>query len=245
MIRNRMTGGMGVLLAAVLLAGCATVHPKAAPEAASVPARSASTPVVVQLPAKPAEGSLWSDTASNLVGDLRARQVGDTVTVDIVENTTSQLNANTTSSRQSSVDAGVDNLFGYMRALEATNPNLNRDNKGSLGSKLISANMTNAFTGKGSSDRSSQVTASIGARVVQVLPNGNLVIIGKRETRVNQETQYIAVSGIVRPSDIDSDNRVQSTYLADAKIQYFGRGALADKQRPGWVSRVLDAIWPF
>jgi flagellar L-ring protein precursor FlgH len=201
--------------------------------------------VVVQLPAKPAEGSLWSNTAQNLFSDLKARQVGDTVTVDIVENTTSQLDANTSASRQSSIDAGVDNLLGYMRALEATNSNLNRDSKGALGSKLLAANMTNSFTGKGSSDRSSQVTASIGARVVQVLPNGNLVIVGKRETRVNQETQYIVLSGIVRPIDIDNDNRVKSTYLADAKIQYFGRGSLGDKQRPGWASRLLDVIWPF
>jgi flagellar L-ring protein precursor FlgH len=185
MIRNRMAGVMGVLLAAALLAGCATTRPSAATGAASVPSRSAATPMLVQLPVKPAEGSLWSDTAPNLFGDLKARRVGDTVTVDIVENTSSSLDANTSSSRQSSVDAGVDNLFGYMRALEVTNPNLNRDNKGSLGSKLIAANMTNSFTGKGSSDRSSQVTASVGARVVQVLPNGNLVIVGKRETRVN------------------------------------------------------------
>jgi flagellar L-ring protein precursor FlgH len=63
--------------------------------------------------------------------------------------------------------------------------------------------------------------------------------------KVNKETQYIAVSGIVRPKDIDADNRVKSTYLADARIEYYGQGTLGDKQQPGWLSRALDRIWPF
>jgi len=237
---------MCVLMASALMTGCATVVPKHALRTAPPVRRPGpAASVAMEAPAKPAEGSLWRASDSDLFGDLKARRVGDTVTVDIVENTTSQIDANTNASRESSVNAGVDNLFGFMRGLEAKNSNLNRDYKGALGSKLIAANMTNAFTGKGTSDRSGKITASIGARVVRVLPNGNLVVVGKRETRVNQETQYIIISGIVRPADIDNDNRVQSTYLADARIQYFGHGALSDKQRPGWLSRVLDFVWPF
>lgn len=246
MIGKRITGIMALLWATACLAGCATPGPKTTPIVSSVPHhRHTAVPIAVQRPAKPAQGSLWSATDASLFSDNKARRVGDTVTVDIVENTTSTINADTTASRQSSVNAGVNNLFGFMRSLEAKNPNLNRDYKGALGSNLISANMTNSFTGKGSSDRSGQVTASIGAQVVRVLPNGNLVIVGKRVTRVNDETQYIILSGIVRPSDIDNNNHVQSTYLADAKIDYFGHGALSDKQRPGWLSRVLDFVWPF
>ena len=81
--------------------------------------------------------------------------------------------------------------------------------------------------------------------VTKVLPNGNLVIIGKREIRVNQETQYITLSGIVRPDDIGPTNEVSSTYMADAKIVYSGTGPLADKQRPGWLGRAIDHVWPF
>jgi flagellar L-ring protein FlgH len=200
---------------------------------------------LVQMQTPPAEGSLWNDSSSRLFADPKAKRVGDTVTVDIVENTSSKLDANTSTSRSSELDAGVANLFGYIRALEEKNKNFDRDNKGALVNSQIKGSITNTFDGKGSSDRSGRVTASIGARVAEVLPNGNLLIIGRREVKVNRETQYIAVSGIVRPKDIDADNRVKSTYLADARIEYYGQGALGDKQSPGWLTRALDWAWPF
>ena len=89
------------------------------------------------------------------------------------------------------------------------------------------------------------MTASVSARITGILPNGNLAIYGKKAVQVNSEVQYIVVSGIVRPMDITSNNRVQSTYLADSRIEYYGRGALADKQRPGWGTRLFDNLWPF
>ncbi len=195
---------------------------------------------------KPVEGSLWTDTgASTLFTDLRARRVGDTITVDIVENTSSKMDANTKASRASSIDAGISHAAGYMRALEEGNKRLNRSPEGELDSTLFKAKMVNAFDGKGTSDRSGQVTASIGAMVTEVLPNDNLVIFGKRGMRVNNEIQFITVTGIVRPIDIDRNNHVKSTYIADARIEYVGQGVLADKQRPGWGTRLLDHIWPF
>jgi flagellar L-ring protein FlgH len=226
------------------IAGCAST-PGRSPVSALAIDRPPAPPLPVQMAMPPAEGSLWSETSSHLFVDPKAKKIGDTVTVDIVENTSSKLNANTSASRSSDIDAGVESLLGYMRALEAKNSNLNRDNKGALNNTLIKANMSNKFEGKGTSDRSGQVTASIGARVAEVLPNGNLVIVGHREMKVNRETQYIAVSGIVRPKDIDADNRVKSTYLADARIEYYGQGALGDKQQPGWLTRTLDWVWPF
>jgi flagellar L-ring protein precursor FlgH len=78
-----------------------------------------------------------------------------------------------------------------------------------------------------------------------VLPNGNVTIYGKREMKVNNELQRITVSGIIRPEDIGADNRVKSTYLADARIEYSGEGVIADKQSPGWGIRILDKVWPF
>lgn len=244
MTKNQITWGVILMSAVMGAAGCASNRAASS----MVPMGSqASLPSPVADPAatSPDEGSLWNPTSAHLFVDPKAMRVGDTVTVDIVENSSSQLDANTSTSRNSEIDAGVEQMLGYMRALEAVNPNLNRDNKGALNNKLLKASLTNKFDGKGTSDRSGRVTASIGARVVEVLPNGNLVIVGRRETKVNRETQFIAISGIVRPMDIDGDNRVQSTYLADARIEYYGSGTLADKQQPGWLTRVIDYAWPF
>ncbi|RJQ51113.1 MAG: flagellar basal body L-ring protein FlgH [Desulfobacteraceae bacterium] len=200
---------------------------------------------VIALP-QPEEGSIWTDNgASMLYSDPVARNIGDTLTVDIIENTSSSLDANTKASRTSSIDAGVSQLLGYMRVLEEANRRLNRDRDGELNDTQFKASMQNSFDGKGTSDRSGQVTASIGAIVTEVLPNGNLSIFGKRGMRVNNETQIITVSGTVRPQDIGRDNRVKSTFIANARIEYVGQGVLADKQRPGWGTRLLDHIWPF
>ena len=89
------------------------------------------------------------------------------------------------------------------------------------------------------------MTAQISARVIQVLPNGNLVVRGSREITVNYEKQYIIVQGVVRPEDISPENTVLSTYIADAKIDYTGKGDLSRQQRQGWLSRLIDVIWPF
>jgi flagellar L-ring protein precursor FlgH len=227
-----------VIGAMLLVSGCATT-----PTASVVPAPEThlAAPASLYHAPAPAEGSLWTDAAPVLFLDQRARRVGDTVTVDIVENNSSSVGANTQADRTSSLDAGVPNLLGYIRSLEASNKNLNQGGN----SNLVSANLTSKFQGKGSSDRSGKVTASIGARVTEVLPNGNLVIYGGRETKVNNEVQYIRVSGVIRPDDIGSDNRIQSVYIADAHIEYFGKGVLADQQQPGWLARALYKIWPF
>jgi flagellar L-ring protein precursor FlgH len=109
----------------------------------------------------------------------------------------------------------------------------------------VGADSTSTFSGEAKSDRSGQVTASIAARITEVLPNGTLSVFGRRAMKVNNEVQYITVSGIVRPQDISAANRVKSTYLADSSIEYYGKGALADKQNPGWGTRILENIWPW
>jgi flagellar L-ring protein precursor FlgH len=148
------------------------------------------------------------------------------------------MDVNTETTRDSNVSAGIPNLFGVMKSMGSHNSRFDPEN-------MISANITNEFKGEATSDRSGMITASIGARVTEVLPNGNLVIFGKREMQVNNETQFIVVSGVVRPVDITPDNRVKSTYLADSRIEYNGQGVLAEKQKPGWGTRVLDHVWPF
>ena len=197
---------------------------------------------------EPCEGSLWADSGSTkLFMDMRAREVGDLITVTISETPTAKLDANTKTSRDSSIEAGITNLLGYMKALEAKNKMGVPDTSTSRldRTSMFKANFKPSFDGKGSSDRSGSVIASITARVVQVLPNANLRITGRREIRVNNETQYITISGIIRPEDISQDNVIQSTYIADARIEYSGKGVIADKQKPGWLMRILDNIWPF
>ncbi len=187
----------------------------------------------------PAEGSLWTESSGMLITDSKARRVGDSVIVDIIENTSSSLDANTKASRTTTTGVDITDLMGIKRNIMASNTQFD------VNGKLIGSSYSNTLDGKGSNDRSGQVTASIAARVTEVFPNGNINLYGKREMKVNEETQYIIVSGIIRPEDIDSANRIKSTFLADSRIEYSGRGVLADKQKAGWASRIIDNIWPF
>ncbi|MBF0449183.1 MAG: flagellar basal body L-ring protein FlgH [Candidatus Magnetomorum sp.] len=188
-------------------------------------------------PPKPYEGSLWTDSGMNLFGDNRAVKIGDLVTVRISENPKAKLHAKTDTNRETTM-SGNANFLGYMEALQQKNKNLNPAN-------LINTSFKPAFVGEGTNNRDGNMTAYVTSRVIRVLPNGNLYISGRREIKVDQETQYITLSGIVRPEDIDLNNEVQSTYISDAKIEYSGRGVIAERQRPGWMMRLLDTAWPF
>ncbi|WDP93219.1 MAG: flagellar basal body L-ring protein FlgH [Desulfobacter sp.] len=208
---------------------------------------SAVVPQGTQVPAPPmppadytsgrvSEGSLWNDSRGSLFEDTRANHVGDTVIIDIVENSSSKMDVNTKASRQSGMNIGVPtlNFLGKTTSFG-----------GSGTSALVNTSMNNTFDGQGESDRTGQVTASVAARVVEVLPNGNLSLFGRRAMKVDNEVQYIVVTGITRPQDISATNRVQSTYLADSRIEYYGKGALSDKQKPGWGTRLIENIWPW
>ncbi|MBW2124625.1 MAG: flagellar basal body L-ring protein FlgH [Deltaproteobacteria bacterium] len=173
--------------------------------------------------------------------DLRAFKVGDLVTINIVETSKATKKAATKTERSSSIKAGIDNLLGYETKMRSWG-GLPRAFSNST---MFKASMANSFDGSGSTSRDETMTASITARVVEVLPNGNLFIRGTRQIKVNNEVQYITLSGLIRPYDISPDNTVLSTYIADAKIEYTGKGAVSDKQRPGWLMRLLDYVWPF
>ncbi|HKK99857.1 MAG TPA: flagellar basal body L-ring protein FlgH [Desulfotignum sp.] len=225
-----------VMVITALAAGCAGKSPGNT-TALAVPPDTAIAPAIDSfVPGGAEEGSLWTDAKKSLFEDTKANYVGDTVIVDIVENASSRMDVNTETSRNTRMRVGVPtlNAFGY-----ATNLG------GGDNANLVSTDFSNDFEGEAESDRSGQVTASIAARVVEVLPNGNLSIFGRRAMKIDNETQYIIVSGIVRPQDIAATNRVQSTFLADSRIEYYGKGALADKQKPGWGNRLIDNLWPF
>jgi len=190
---------------------------------------------------RPAEGSIWQENGllGGLFMDPKARRVGDIVTVSIVESSAATNDADTKTERESSIAARVESFLGIEKGYPTGgNPNWNP-----FGS--IKAGMQNDFDGSGTTKRSGKMAASMTARVVGILPNGNLKIIGTRAVTVNNETQLITLSGIIRPRDISPDNVILSTYIADAQISYTGDGIVNEKQRPGWLARIFDVVWPF
>lgn len=217
-----------------LLTGCGA--PRVAAPPPVQPAQHSVRPMA-EYP-RPEEGSLWTEAVeASLFTELRASRVGDIVTVRILEDPEAELNAATKTSRSSSINARLE-FLGYMEALAAKNPRLDPDN-------LMDAALQSQHDGKGSSNRDGHVKAYVTAVVEHVYPNGYLFIRGKREIVVNLEKQYILLSGIIRPEDINGNNEIASTYVADAEIVYAGVGPVSDKQRPGWLGRVVDYVWPF
>jgi flagellar L-ring protein FlgH len=190
--------------------------------------------------AAPSDGSLWHDHGD--VGELfinpKARRVGDIVTIKIVENSSATNKASTSTDRKSTMAAGLTGLFNMEKRFPADQPFFNPFSS-------VGGSIDNKFEGTGATQRSGALTAYMTARVVEVMPNGNLSIEGNREVRVNAENQMITVTGVIRPRDISADNVIQSTYIADARIAYSGTGVLNERQRPGWLTRIFDKVWPF
>lgn len=216
------------------LAGCATPEPKKI-NISHIPVTSSNTPVT--------HGSIWpGETSRNtLFQDLRARNVGDIVTIRITEKTSAIKEATTSTTRNSTFDAGIQKLFGLPTKF-GMNDFLGQ---GQPFSPEVQSSYDAAFDGAGKTKRSGELSAIISARVVDILPNGNLVLEGKKDTIVNNELQFVVLSGIIRPEDINEQNTVLSTMMSDARIEYSGKGVIADEQGPGWLRRALDNVWPF
>lgn len=209
------------VLAICLLIGCS-------PQLKTIPLPVSSISI-------PPSGSIWpGERATNMLfADRRARYINDIITIIIDEDSSGENSANTKTGRDSSATAGI---AGITQAF----PDKRMVSKYELG-----GSSTNSLKGSGNTSRDGKLKARITAQVTRVLENGNLVIEGKRQLTVNKEDQYIIISGIVRPDDISSDNIVSSQYVADAKIIYTGKGVINDKMRPGWLTRVIDWVWPF
>ncbi|MGQ9524036.1 MAG: flagellar basal body L-ring protein FlgH [Armatimonadota bacterium] len=168
--------------------------------------------------------SLWSDSAKSLFADRKARTVGDIVTVVVVESTTSSQSAST--SGDSTVKTSSSSAAGPLKIL----PKLSFDGQDTMESK-------------GSTSRSATLTARIAARVVRILPNGDLEIEGARVVTTNGEKQELKLRGVVRPEDIAPDNTVLSTFVANAEITYTGKGTVGVRQRMGIITRLVRLIW--
>ncbi len=230
----------------VLLTGCAAgfQNIEQAAKGRENNAAPGMAPFAYQPPNK-SEGSLWSETEGvTFFSDSRARQVGDIVIVRIVEDPEAKLNANTSTSRTSGIDASKLEVLSVLKNLAAKNKWLGLPANPAT-DDLMLASLGMKFDGKGSSDRDGHVKAYVSAVVVKVFPNGNLLVNGKREIRVNNETEYITLSGIIRVGDISPANEISSAYVADARIAYSGTGPVGDKQKPGWLMGVIDYVWPF
>ncbi|GAB5046989.1 flagellar basal body L-ring protein FlgH [Thermodesulfovibrio sp. TK110] len=192
------------------------------------------------------EGSLWKNRAS-LYEDKKARRVNDLVTILINESTSAQKKASTTASRNSSTNYGVDTFFGMNTDFNIQNlPLINGFYKaGNVFSPSVKGSANSDFKGNGDTERAGSITGTITAKVVEVLPNGNLVIESRKEIIVNNEKEILVLRGIIRPDDISQNNTILSQYVADAQIYLVGEGTVGDKQSQGWLVRLLDKIWPF
>ncbi|HIJ95316.1 MAG TPA: flagellar basal body L-ring protein FlgH [Desulfuromonadales bacterium] len=183
-------------------------------------------------------GSIWQAASGSMTEDFKARRRGDIVTIVITETASASKAAKTDTSRGSAVNAGIPNFLG----LESLG--ILKNNFADL-SKLINASVDSSYKGSGSTSRQENLSATITARVIDVLPNGNLQIEGRRNIKVNYEDQEILLEGTIRPRDIGQNNTINSIYVADARISYSGRGILSDRQSPGWLMNVVDKLWPF
>jgi flagellar L-ring protein precursor FlgH len=187
-------------------------------------------------------GSLWSD-GTGLFADRKARGLNDLVTINIVESSSASKKADTATGRQSTMDASIANLFGS--SLTYNLKDLFGPALGGTLSPTVSAAAKNDFTGTGTTDRQGSLIATITARVVDILPNGNLLIESRKDITVNREKQILLLRGLIRPDDIASDNTILSSQVANAEIIYTGEGVVNDKQGQGWLVRLLDHVWPF
>ena len=221
-------------LAVALICGCAS-YPTIQP-VNTQPLQTRQTAPPPEVPdnaTPPDEMSLWSDSTimTDLFSDTKARRVGDIVTIEVSESSSAQNTATTDTDRESNLTAGIQEFFGA--------------DVSKLDNFNVRGGMESEFEGSGSTSRSGDLKAFITARVVEVLPGGNLKVIGSREILVNNEKQLMTIYGVVRPRDISNDNIVLSSFVSDARIAYSGAGIVDDRQRPGWMANTLNTIWPF
>ena len=190
--------------------------------------------------AKPGEqanpdGSLWSSTSRfmNLGGDLRATQVDDLITIMVVESASAVVNGATKTQRQSSASASV-NAFGGIKSPKSALVN------------LANVNSAQQLDGQGVTSRSTSISTNLSARITHVLPNGYLVVEGTKDVGVNSERQTVTVRGVIRPSDLNTDNSIRSDQIAQLELQVNGKGVVGDAvRRPFILYRILLGLLPF
>jgi flagellar L-ring protein FlgH len=229
---KRNYSGLILLIGIFAFAGCVSKELK------NIHSDTVNVPPTVRQQA--VSGSLWPGESTNslICSDQKARYINDIVTIIISETSAGGNKASTNTSRDTNTSAAITSLFGIENAIIGNNA--------TMGGKIgLGGTSTNAMKGNGDTSRNTTLEARISARVLRVFDNGNLLIEGRRQVTVNAEDQYIIIGGIIRLEDIGADNTVASQYIADARILYTGDGVINDKMRPGWLTRVVDWVWPF
>jgi flagellar L-ring protein precursor FlgH len=239
-------------LAAAALSACSTVDrlntvgraPDFSPIERPALYASANAPVAMPMPRQErpvySANSLWAAGARSFFKDQRATKIGDIVTVRIDIADRAKVSNQTSRSRKSDEKADVTNLLGLENSVAGQilpggyNP-----------SAAVNLGSDSSTQGAGAVDRSEQIALTVAAVVTQVLPNGNLVIEGRQEVRINFEVRDLTVSGVVRPEDVSATNEIKHTQLAEARISYGGRGQLTDMQQPRLGQQVVDILMPF
>ncbi len=215
---------VAALLGGCVIAGDVRPYPAMAPIQPIMPPQAA-----------PTAGAIYAAGPTlQLYSDRRARDVGDLLTITLLENTTATTSANTATNKESNLSIGTPSIFGAPVTLG--------------GKDVLSATASGKrdFTGKGNSAQSNRLQGSVTVTVVQRLPNGNLVVQGQKNLRLNQGDELVQVQGIVRPGDIAPDNSIPSSRVAEARIVYGGRGPVAQSNAMGWLTRFFNSgLTPF
>ncbi len=240
-----------ILIAASALTACGKAEelanigkPPALNEVNNPIERADYQPVTWPLPentmqSKAYSGSLWQQGSRHFFRDQRAARVGDIIRVDVQIRDRAELDNATRRSRNNSENLGASTLFGFESAIFGALPGpQNPDN-------LLTLGGNSRDEGLGTVEREEIIQTQVAAIVTQLLPNGNMVIKGSQEIRVNFEVREVSVAGVIRPEDIGSDNIIDSTKIAQARISYGGRGQITDVQQPRWGNQVIDILSPF
>lgn len=182
--------------------------------------------------AAPANGAIFQATHTRpLFEDRRARNIGDTLTINLVERNAAQKNSNATANRSSSLSGGITSL--------------SRVPLSGLAGLNAEAGMDSGFSGQGGAAANNAFNGTITVTVIEVYPNGNLLVSGEKQLAINQGNEFIRFSGVINPDTVTAANTVQSTQVADARIEYKGSGFIDESQRMGWLQRFFVALLPF
>jgi flagellar L-ring protein precursor FlgH len=196
-------------------------------------------PMPSPVPAERQANSLWRPGSRAFLKDQRASQIGDILTVIIQIEDEAKLSNTTQRTRTAGEDAGASSILGYETHLDKVFPEAIDP------ANLIDLSSNSNSQGAGSVNRDEEIKLRIAALVTQVLPNGNLVIAGRQEIRVNFEVRELQIAGLIRPEDVTSTNTISYDQIAEARVAYGGRGQISDVQQPRYGQQIYDIIWPF
>jgi len=187
---------------------------------------------------EPSRGSIYSEAQPGFLEDTRALRVGDIVLIRINEHADAEGGATTNLSKSTSREASMQSLLGLVPAIQKAYPDIDP-------TKLLSMASESDFSGEGTTQRAGSLRGTIGVHVKQELPNGDLYVEGTKVVMINHEEYHLYISGVLRPPDIAPDNSVDSALIADARVEFTGRGDIDDQVERGWFTKILDFINPF